>query len=326
MKSHKSSSAIGVRHLLVQLAEDDLLDPSLHTRIDEFAADRKLNSVLMTQDGKLLLCTGNQQLHLNSGMSTLQKAIKLRHSPTRLTGCQKRLPDGFVKHCFPRGYDETVIRHTVGDKFQPSYIDSIAGRHDAPLPMEVGEAERDNDNGRVVDDVTEPSTSTGNAAGSEYDQRPAAQRNPDVEGALIKIVFDQWDNDPVTGVPVKTGKFPPVEVTIVGRPRRTDIKYKHYMIYSKAPGFGKTFHLTRLTEQYNFSFVTDANNWVDVPPESQFLIFDEVEHDQVAKPSFAQLKALTGGSATFGGNRKMYGASFKPRKDVQVSDYENTNS
>ena len=128
--------------------------------------------------------------------------------------------------------------------------------------------------------------------------------------------------DPDTGRPVRTGNFPPVDVTIVGRPGRTDMEKKHYIIYSKSHGFGKTFHFRRLAEQYNIHFVSDVYDWTAVPREAQFLVFDDVcspvccKHNKL---SFRDLCALTGGSAGgFAGTCKTNEPSFQPREDVQV--------
>jgi len=143
-------------------------------------------------------------------------------------------------------------------------------------------------------------------------------RNPDLNGP-ITLTFERWEMDHTIKQPVKmVGDFPPVQITIVGRPGQTKIKLKHYAIYSKLAGFGKTYHMERLEEMYNVHIVNYTNNWTTVPHNAQILVLDEVGyvHNRL---DFDNLKALTGGTAaSFTGNCKTFGDSFIPRKDVQV--------
>jgi hypothetical protein len=69
-------------------------------------------------------------------------------------------------------------------------------------------------------------------------------------------------------------------------------------------------------EPYKAHFVSDCRNAMDVPPDVQLIILDEVSPTN--KPNIATLKALTSGSANIGSlNRKSYGHSFVPREDAQ---------
>ena len=67
----------------------------------------------------------------------------------------------------------------------------------------------------------------------------------------------------------------------------------------------------------NADYVTDTRNWVNVPRNAQWLLFDEVTATK--RLPIADLKMLTGGSAAaFAGNCKKYGERFSPRADVQL--------
>ena len=100
------------------------------------------------------------------------------------------------------------------------------------------------------------------------------------------------------------------------------IKKKHYYIYSNQPGYGKSSFSDTLLDNLNACSVNDSNNFSGVRDTAQFIIFDEFSHD--TKISFADLKKLTGGNASvFGGNKKTFGDSFKPRADVQVIMFSN---
>jgi hypothetical protein len=71
-----------------------------------------------------------------------------------------------------------------------------------------------------------------------------------------------------------------------------------------------------LADKYKAYFISDVRNAVDIPPDAQFLILDEIDNRN--KPTIATLKALTSGTAELGSiNRKSYGASYRPRYDAQ---------
>ena len=67
--------------------------------------------------------------------------------------------------------------------------------------------------------------------------------------------------------------------------------------------------MKKFSNEYNAYFVIDKNNWMDVPKNTQFIIFEEV--GPTKKLDLLELKAITGGSATgFGGNCKTHRESF----------------
>jgi hypothetical protein len=70
-------------------------------------------------------------------------------------------------------------------------------------------------------------------------------------------------------------------------------------------------------EPFKAHFVPDSRNAVDVPPDVQLIVLDEVSPTN--RPNIATLKALTSGSANIGSlNRKSYGHSYVPREDAQI--------
>ena len=99
-------------------------------------------------------------------------------------------------------------------------------------------------------------------------------------------------------------------------------KKKHHYFYSKKPGYGKTTTATELLHILNASALTDAKNWTDFDPDSQFIIVDE--YGKSNRFAYDDLRRLTSGNAsTFGGNRKSYGASVRPRADAQLILFSN---
>jgi len=261
-------------------------------------------------------------LHLKSGVWTLRKDLGLRHIPERLF-CFDPLPDNFIIKYFADGYDETKVYHTVGEKFKRTHVDTVLQQYAEKERMgKKNQHILSTDTTKLVVDGTVSVLDVSRVEeGKKMVERNMREinHNPDLDGP-ITLTFERWETDRTEKRPVKmVGEFPPVEVTLVGRPGQTDIKLKHYAIYSKLPDFGKTYQLTSLSERYNVHFVNDPNNWMTVPSSAQFLVFDEVGyfHNRL---DFENLKALTGGRTTsaFTGNCKTYGDSFTPRKDVQV--------
>ena len=99
-------------------------------------------------------------------------------------------------------------------------------------------------------------------------------------------------------------------------------KKKHHYFYSTYPDYGKTTTATEILQKLNASALIDVNNWMDFDPNSQFIIVDE--YGKSNRFAWDDLKRLTSGNAsTFGGNRKSYGASLKPRADAQLILFSN---
>jgi len=311
---------IAARNVLLQLSEEDLTNGSLKLNVERFAASRGIDAIIITNDGKLLFST-NRKLFFNSGVWSIQKAMGLCRTPIRLDSYEP-LPDGFLLKYFSDGFDETKVYHTVGERFTRMYVDLILQHNVERERMRTKNRHiLLTDTTKLVEDGTISVLDVSRVdQGKKMLQRHMREicRNPDLDGP-ITLTFERWEMDHTVKQPVKmVGDFPPVEITLVGRPGQTKIKLKHYAIYSKLAGFGKTYHMLRLEEMYNVHIVNDTNNWTTVPYNAQILVLDEVGyvHNRL---SFENLKALTGGSASaFTGNCKTFGDSFIPRKDVQV--------
>ena len=304
---------IVARNVLFQLAEEDLTNESLKENVDHFAKARGIDSVIITNDGKLLF-SGKKELKLNSDVWTLQKDLGLRHRPEQLLEFFP-LPDNFVIKYFVDGYDETKVYHTVGEKFRRIHVDTVLQHHaERECTQKKNQRILSWNMAKLVEDGTVSVLDVSRVEEGKKMYKREINNKPDLEGEC-DLYFERWKTDRTEKRPVKmVGEFPPVEVTLVGRPRQTDIKLKHYAIYSKLPGFGKTYEFKCLSEFYNVHFVNDPNNWTTVPSSAQFLVFDEVGyfHNRL---DFEYLKALTGGTTSA---FTAHGGSFTPRKDVQV--------
>jgi hypothetical protein len=82
-------------------------------------------------------------------------------------------------------------------------------------------------------------------------------------------VFAKWaDNQKVAGNEK--------EVIFKGLPGDELVKRKHYFIYSKQTGYGKTTTVRReLVKKYSAHIINDIHNAVGVPKNLQWLVFNE---------------------------------------------------
>ena len=289
------SSVICARNILFQLAEEDLADESLKLKLESFAKTRGIDSAIITNDGKLLL-SSKKKLMLNGGVWTLQKAMGLGCMPNRLDSFDP-LPNKFIVTYFRDGYDETKIYHTFGEKYKQAHVDLI-------LQQSAGRENNRRKNRHILSTNTTKLVKDGTVSildvsrieqGKKMLQRNVREmcRNPDLDGP-ITLTFERWEMDHTIKQAVKiVGDFPPIEITIVGRPGQTRIKLKHYAIYSKLAGFGKTYHMERLEETYNVHIVNDTNNWTTVPYNAQILVLDEVGYVHNRPVSYTHLTLPT---------------------------------
>lgn len=297
--------------------------------IERFSNERGLD-YLLTKDRILLLVAKGKPLRLHSGVVTLQKCLKLTKKPMRIT-LFKRLPEDFIKAYFKdeRQVDKIAKASIL---FSEDYIRSIV----KPTPK-IAETKVFNKLVTMmpVDHLLE----SGNVnikelpfieMGLESRDRLTREMNlkPDLPyGDRFEMVFNHYETNYERDggelkPPTKSGKYPECKVIIQSVNIKSNIKKKHYYIYSKIQGFGKSYEGQRFCNEYNAHYIEDTNNFCSVPRNAQFLIFEEVGIDK--KMSISDLKALTGGIASgFTGNRKSHGASFTPRADVQVICFSN---
>ena len=134
--------------------------------------------------------------------------------------------------------------------------------------------------------------------------------NPKLDGEL-ELEFAKW----IDGV-----KQPGTDmiVKIKGLPGNNITTHKHYWIYSKEAGWGKstTVEMT-LVDHYSAHQFRDPNNALGVPMGVQWLVFDEYSGARTL--SYVTLKNLTSGDAS--GTvlrRKRRRMGYVPSADVQV--------
>ena len=299
---------ITAKNMHFRLQEGDINEKTLGT-LKKIAQEKKINHVMMTRDGNLIL-SGDRKIKMRNGERTLQSWLGTEHLPLRVKDFDP-LPDSFLQQYFAEGYNAEKVMYKIGKKFEEAVINKLVKekvdraankkRNEEMLQSDACDlVERGTINMEKVRQIEESK--------KFYEKLKSRQAlNPDLE-EKYNITFQHRVEGQLTS------DFPPVTLTIERQP--CEIKKKHYYIYSHLAGFGKTYEMHQFAQKYNAALITNTNNWIDVLEEAQFLIFDEL--GKMNKLDFEQLKSLTGGYGMMSGNCKSYGSNFKPRQDVQV--------
>ena len=310
-----SSRELNLSGICFRLHEEDV---TLETcdKLFTFALERKMDHCLMSYDGDVTL-KGHSRLHLNSGMTTLQKKLGLKYEPIHLKEF-KPVPDGFLKYKFPNGYVDEKVMRKVGHKFEEAAINALVTKEKNKFrnshilqsstqnlirdgTITVDSAKRIEDNKKFIEKL-----------------QKETDRNPDLEiGEFYVTLFQHGKYDRVSKQFISLS-HKVYKLSINSAKEDKLAKQKHYWIYSDGPNYGKTYNLKIFAEKYNAEFVSDLNNWMGVPNNVQFLIFDEYGGKRRLL-DFNDFRALTSGySPSVAFNCKSYGESYIPRKDVQV--------
>ena len=304
MNNYKKVSA---RNMHFKLQESDINEKTLDS-LKSFVEQKKCH-VLMTKNGDLLLCC-DKKIQMKYGERTLQCWLGTQHLPIRVQDFSP-LPNGFFWHYFAEGYDAEKVFYKTGQTFDEKSINQLVQEK-----IERTTFKKHNEEILKSDacDLVKRGTIHMNQLKQTEENKNLFAKleskkilNPDLDKEY-NIIFQHRVNGELAN------DYPPVAVTLEAQPCQK--KKKHYYIYSHNAGFGKTYEMCQFAEKYNAHVITDSNNWIDVPDEAQFLIFDEL--GKLNKLNFEHLKSLTGGYGMMSGNCKSYGSSFRPRKDVQV--------
>ena len=310
---------ISAKNILVTVQPVDFRKATFWNNVVEFARKREIENAVMTDEGHLLLAS-NKPINLNSGIDALKKQLGIHGVLTRNTETMP-LPDKFVQEFFRNGYDSDRIVRRFGTLFQDTALRSMVNSY---IDTQRNKIRNEIITNLSTKQLIEQGTVSIEKAALIENNKKLVERinresklNPDLDGEYA-ITFQQWKPskvDPEVFIP--SNDYPSTDVVIKGKPSNTKVKLKHHYIYSRMPGFGKTYNMKTFKETYNAHFVSDIKNWISVPAKSQFLIFEEVGLTKTL--DFLELKTLTGGSALgFRANCKTHGESFEPREDVQV--------
>ena len=266
------------------------------------------------EDGIVVLMSG-KNIRLNSGLETVRKKFNCRELPERV---ETRQP-------FP----ESLFQEAFGFPLESSKIIKMDGEmiQQAVAKCSLDQKTRAFRNNSIMEKGAEKSLEDGDISIGQYKSvktdlelyasfREANEKLVDLHEPL-PFTFTQYSaTTDGNYVPVEGAKV--TELTLEPYPGDTDRKKKNYWIYSKAPNYGKTHFKKALQNRAPIAVVRDVKNWTGVKPWAQFIIFDEFGKNENTVVDFTKLKQLTSSDGDVAFNRKMFGESFVPRKDVQV--------
>ena len=315
--------------------EDSANNSDMRTKLSTFCSRRHIDNVFVSENGDVLLSSETKKIGLNAGMDTLRDLLGLTYPPILLSQ-YRPLPYEFFNAYFAGGYNPNAIVYATGDMFAEETIRSTIRRQNETITRAATKQRNEEiARKRTHQLVADGTISFANAIQIdnakrfiERRRRDDASKN-DLDGA-VTYTLERYgcvnDDDFVpTKLPPANTDAPPATVTVIGRPGNHSIKRKHLYVYSKLPGFGKSYTLAgTFVDAYNAHVVEDLNNFSNVPTNTQFLIFDEVGTDVGRHLEFGKLKAFTGGRARgASGNVKSFGDSYIPREDVQLVQLSN---
>jgi hypothetical protein len=203
----------------------------------------------------------NKCINLNSGLATLETHSGL---PVQCTYSERLAPDRWLTNKFPNGVDEKEILYRLGKKYTNDAINAVSKIHVTKARNAKIDACKDAkqavDEG-IVDFSEYTVIQHAKEAIADAELNREVGSRPKVYGEL-KLMFAKWtDSQKVTG----TEK----EVIFKGLPGDELVKRKHYFIYSKKAGYGKTTTVRReLVKKYSAHIINDIHNAVGVPKKT----------------------------------------------------------
>ena len=281
-----------------------------------WAVNKDISDIFCSYNGLILLHDDQKKIKLRYGMRTLQRKLGLRNEPVfcPYMGVEqyflKLYPNGQISNLkdkiwmmysqnFTLESIKTMITNTSVKKLNTEIL-----RHSTSELLEKGKL-------------------------SIYDMRKTDDakayfftrqiKNPDLGVEGFTAIFQH--HELINGVYIPTKRFGETRVeieshTLAVNPDALRYKLKHYYIYSKTPGFGKSLFLDEMESKYNARVVTDFDNFMNIAPETHLFLLDEYSPNHAIP--LPTLKSVTGGNAAHVSFRiKSYGNSFVCRKDSQ---------
>ena len=287
-------------------------------------------SGLIVDDGaNVLIHASRCAMNFRNGMDSLMRKLKLNEPPTLVT--TQNLPDCFMKLFSSKFMDAVKFGMFNSQDYIDKFMDNMERRmkkRNADTMKEVSE----NGVGYCVREgiIPAPMMSAYEQANKklkqdELDEVAAAKEMPNGRKLVMydrrhlrrEICSFKGESFNMNTIDIIVGND-----TVSFNVGHADLdRKKHYWFYSKEGGFGKTAILTHFKQKTNSSEITDVRNMINVNPDAQWLIVDEVGDQPGTNKCFpfVDMKVITNGDAShYEGNRKSYGAGRAFRPDAQL--------
>ena len=300
--------------LLLEMSDippEDVLDKfNVHYDAIESCVTRS-NTFVVTFPRRINFC---------NGINTITKKLRISKDDIKMISGYDNLPYGFLIPYMSGDFNEEDFKYRYGKMKDDYYMKTISKmkldclknkfRMDTIKSHNISQLE---DLGLVNEHNRSKIIQMKEAIEKEAFE---TKLNPDLDGPF-EWIFTHYDvkTDEDRGeIRQPSGRFESVKVRLRGYPNNVDAKKKCWWIHSDVGGFGKSYFLRKFAEKFNAQMMTTSTNVINIPKNTQWLLFDEA----VNIPPFKEFKKLTSGSCTLSFNRKTFGANFEPRADVQV--------
>jgi hypothetical protein len=308
------------------LSEDDYTSGRGHAMVDSMGKSRHIRTGHADDFTKQIFVQFDKPYKINGGMSTICKWHGLSEVGTSKIQVPLPAPSSLFDMMFASGgYDPKRLSKIWGNEINP---ETLMKRYSKKVSNKFASTELNREmNGLIKKHTTteiadKGYVGMGNTVGQVAQSKSVLRKEslqermdamPDCYGP-IELEFRKYD--------VKTRDFAdgyePYTVTLTPHPGDTDVKLKHYYIFSKQPSWGKSYVLgKKLINVYKAGRVQAVTNACNLQDNVQFLVVDE--YSQKRALELTDLKGLTSGDASNGClNRKSFGDSYVPRPDMQM--------
>ena len=248
------------KHIAFRVNQEHAINDShMRRKLDAFCTSRSIENVFVGGDGDILLSSDSKKIALHSGMNTMKKALGLCYRPTLLEQ-YKPLPYKFLESYFANGYDPAMIVYSIGTLFTEEAIKFA-------IRKSLTKTDTKRMNIEIMTNTTKQLLQEGIISVKEVGLIETNKRivenltlvlNPDLHGSVKYTMKHYRSNTDATVY--ETKEFPDVEVEITGRPGMTEVKRKHTYIYSRQPGFGKSYVFGNVFPSWDWSEVCDVTD------------------------------------------------------------------
>ena len=293
---------------------DDLEWETCMRNIDTLASISGVTDVCAVPYKKMIIVDGVKKIQLANGMDTVRLKLCLSQEPLRVH-IERPAPKSLLDKLISEGFEEWDFRQIVGEKIV-KYVQNATARGQTEIKRTEAISKCSSGLEAARRGLIKHNEQITTQANIEFAKKrkivDMRESLPKLDGSLVLKFYHRIEGEINTENPRET------TVTICGIPNDLKTKCKHYWIYSKEAGYGKTYTiLNEIYKKYSSDVVGDPKNFCGVSENVQFLIFDEYSINK--KLNFEDLKSLASQDSSMAKiNRKSHGESYKPAEDVQV--------
>ena len=326
MSDYNHSGRVHSKNVYVTIEAPADRERLLNMTNDEFPFE---NGIVADEGGSLLIHNQSKTINLRKGMKSLMKKMKFNEAPTLVA--TRNLPESYLQLFQSQITDAVKFGRFTSQKYIDKFLDKIEQRakkrnadtvNDAMLygvahcvkegiiPANMMSAYEQVTKRLKMEGTDEIAASKELPNGKNlviFDRRNIRREFRSFKGESFNTKLVRFDNGTdIISMTVGTANID---------------RKKHYWLFSKVGGFGKTAILDHFKLGTNCSEITDVRNMINVSPTAQFIIIDEYGDQPGTNKCFpfVDFKEITNGDAShYEGNCKSFGAGRSFRSDAQL--------